>query len=382
MHYATIPRCGIRLICSATASLGLALTGLGADHRDGPKFITTGSQLGALDLNDLFIFQSPTNSAKTVLIMTVSPFAGVLTPVTFDPQFRYEIMIDRDLDELPDLILRSAFSEPTSDGAQTATLTARRFGRRTLPLAEGAIGTNISFGDGGQFRAANHDDPFFFDAIGYQMFSDDGEGIFPRPVGAATNFFGPNVNTLAIIIEMPTRDLLLSADRPQIRAWTRTINAKDRQVDRAGQPFLNQFLIPPLPGNDTSRGDRRDLFNLGTPAADFRRFREDVIAVLTGFWGNSPGRAGALVDRFLLPNVITFDTSLTWEPERGGFPNGRRLRDDVGDYILNLVSDGRIPTDNVSDDNGDRITDGSQRPDGSRRAAAFPYLGPPNPVER
>jgi hypothetical protein len=79
---------------------------------------------------------------------------------------------------------------------------------------------------------------------------------------------------------------------------------------------------------------------------------------LTDFWQITPGRAGALTDRFLLPAVLTFDTSFTFTAPSAGFPNGRRLRDDVGDYMLNLLSNGRIATDNVADDNGDRITDG------------------------
>jgi hypothetical protein len=248
-----------------------------------------------------------------------------------------------------------------------------------VTLASGVTGTNIPFGQGGMFRAANHDDPFFFDAIGFTRLAAGSSSTFPRESGQAANFFGPDVNTLALIIVIPTVELLETPDRPIIRAWTRTIDAKGRQVDRAGQPFLNQFLIPPLPRNDTTQIDLRDAFNLGTPATDLRRFRDDAIAVLTNFWGNPQDRAGALVDRFLMANVITFDTSLTWEPEGGGFPNGRRLRDDVADFMLSMLSNGRMKTDNVPDDNGDRITDGSARADGTLRPAGFPYLGPPNP---
>ena len=84
----------------------------------------------------------------------------------------------------------------------------------------------------------------------------------------------------------------------------------------------------------------------------------------------------------MIPGMKIFDQlerRRTWEPEGGGFPNGRRLRDDVADFMLSMLSNGRMKTDNVSDDNGDRITDGSARADGTLRPAAFPYLGPPNP---
>jgi hypothetical protein len=42
------------------------------------------------------------------------------------------------------------------------------------------------------------------------------------------------------------------------------------------------------------------------------------------------------------------------EPEGGGFPNGRRLRDDAADFMLNIVSAGKMATDNVSDDSSDQ----------------------------
>ncbi len=177
-------------------------------------------------------------------------------------------------------------------------------------------------------------------------------------------------------LELPTTFLLKSPDRPILQLWTQSRNAKGKQIDRTGPPLLNICLIPPLPRNDPNSGDRRNAFNTGTPTSDLRKFRADIVSVLTGFWKNSPARAGALVDRLLLPAVLTYDTSLTFEAD--GFPNGRRLRDDVADYMLKLISDGRITTDNVADDNGDRITDGTQGPNGGPRPIAFPYIGAPN----
>ena len=373
----THPRC-VQLVCRVLCFGVLSFAASAADHRDGPKFSDASGAVAALDLNDLFVFRSPVNVKNTVLILTVSPFAGVLTPESFDSRLSYEIVIDQDLDDLPELTFRTSFSAPVEGSPQSVTLASWRPGRGTRTIARGVTGVNTPLGTGGMFRAAMHDDPFFFDAIGFTRMAGGLTDVFPRPSGQAANFFGPDVNTLAIIIELPTAELLDAIDRPIIRAWTRAVNAKGVQVDRSGQPFLNQFALPPLPTNDSSQVERRDVFNLGTPASDSRRFREDVLGVLTGFWGNSAERAGALVDRFLLGNVITFDTSLTWEPEGGGFPNGRRLRDDVADFMLAMFSNGRIASDNIADDNGDRITDGSQRPDGTIRPAAFPYIGAPH----
>ena len=47
--------------------------------------------------------------------------------------------------------------------------------------------------------------------------------------------------------------------------------------------------------------------------------------------------------------------------------------------MLNFLTNGAIPTDNVGDDNGLRVTDGSVDPvSGKTRAIAFPYIGAPN----
>jgi hypothetical protein len=369
-----ILRFGAGLAVTSAFFLLLTAPAPGADHRDGPKITDVNQPY--FDLNDLYIFRAPGNSANTVLILTVSPFAGMLAPETFNSRARYEVRIDQNLDNLPDLTLRATFGTPSESSPQTVKLTMVRAGRPAQLLAEGDTNTNIPIEGGGMFRAGIQDDPFFFDAAGFNLLVDDGIGTFPRITGTASNFFGPDVNTLAVIIELPTVRLLKSADRPIIRAWTRILNQNGTQIDRVGQPLLNIFGIPPVPRNDTTHRDLRDAFNRGNPDSDSRRYRAEVVSVLTTFWKNSPGRAGALVDRFLLPNVITFDTSLTFEGD--GFPNGRRLRDDVADYMLNLMSNGLVTTDNVNDDNGDRITDGTARPGGSIRPIAFPYIGARN----
>ena len=353
-----------------------------ADHRDGPIFASPSFDLSSLDLNDLYIFQAPGNADHTVLILTVAAFAGIEAYELFNPRVRYEFRIDQNHDHAPDLTFRVTFDPaPTADPQQPVRLKAVRPGRKAETLASGMTRTNISIFDGeGLFRAGIFDDPFFFDALAFNNLVDDGTGTFPRPVGQATNFFGPNVNTLGIVIELPTAMLLKSPDRPIIEVWTRVVGEQGVQHDRTGLPFVNLFVIPPVPRNATSQRDLRNLFNRGAPLSDRRLFRDDVISRLTGFWQITPGRAGALTDRLLLPAVLTFDTSFTFAASSAGFPNGRRLRDDVGDHMLNLLSNGRIPTDNVADDNGDRITDGTMNPSGGPRPIAFPYIGAPNPL--
>src|SRR4030095_4869867 len=110
-----ILRSGVRLAGSVALFLSFYVPSDGADHRDGPR-ITDIPPAAALDLNDLYIFRSPGNPSNTVLIFTVSPFAGDLTPETFDSSTRYDLRIDQDLDHVPDLAFRAAFS-PVRDSS-------------------------------------------------------------------------------------------------------------------------------------------------------------------------------------------------------------------------------------------------------------------------
>jgi hypothetical protein len=59
--------------------------------------------------------------------------------------------------------------------------------------------------------------------------------------------------------------------------------------------------------------------------------------------------------------------------------NGRRFADDPHDVDLNILTNGAKPSDNVGDDNGLKITDGSVDPvSGKTRAIAFPSIGAAN----
>jgi hypothetical protein len=241
-------------------------------------------------------------------------------------------------------------------------------------LAKGRTGQNIPVAGGGTFRAANHDDPFFFDAGAFATLVSNGAGGFPRPAGQARNFFGPNGNTLAVILEVPTQLLLSAPNNAQIGGWMRS-EVNGVQLDRMGRPGINTTLVPPVPRNDLSRGERRNAFNAGLPRNDRRDFRADMIAVLTSpnfVFRRTAADAAGLAD-FLLPDILTVDLSLAFNAANNGFPNGRRLRDDVIDVELGLLTNGAVTSDNVPDDNGTRITDGNQG-----TTAAFPYVGPPN----
>jgi hypothetical protein len=402
-----------------TLALGLALTGRAADHRDGPIFANTPAN-GRADVNDIYAFRAPadannTNFGNTVLIGTISPFPGVLTPTSFDPRLTFEINVigktPTNPSLPPDVKFSVTFARPTgtapftqvatlkvTNSAGTTSQTYNYVSNQVIPPA--SFPNNVTFpGDPaptGKFIAGNFDDPFFFDAQGVaNFFANPSVNKLPRPRPVnparpgprdAKNFFGPNANTLAIALEVPTAKLTPN-NPPQI-AVCMASRINGTQVDRMGRPAINTALVPPVPRTDLSRGDRRTAFNQGTPGNDVANFRADLLFVLTnpnGIYKRTQADAAALLDSALgptvlgpatglLPDLLTVDLSKQFtDPTYQGFPNGRRLRDDVISLELNLLTNGAVKTQNVDDDNGTKITDGFKG-----AAVAFPYIGRPN----
>jgi hypothetical protein len=351
-----------------------------ADHRDGPIFPNSAVN-GFQDINDMFIFQAPGNINNTVLIMNVQPFPGNLTPATFDPRMTFDLKIDNNGDSLEDLTFRVTFGIPNASGAQPVTVRALPSSKfpPTGIVARGMTGQNIPIAGGGIFRAAIQDDPFFFDAGQFSTFVAAGVGSPVRPAPQAHNFFGPNVNTLSMIMELPTARIRSAPSNPNVGLWGVAI-FNGVQVDRMGRPAINTALIPPVPRNNLNLGERRNAFNSGHPRNDRRDFRSNMMSVLQGVFGRNAADSAALAD-FLLPDILTFNTTTAFTTDQNdanGFPNGRRLRDDVIDIEFNLLTNGAIPSDNVPDDNFDKITDGTRRPDQTLRPIAFPYIGAAN----
>ena len=159
------------------------------------------------------------------------------------------------------------------------------------------------------------------------------------------NFFR-GLNTLAIALELPRSFFGTN----NIGVWARTSLAETGvQVDRMGRPAINTVFIPSA---------MKDAFNFANPINDQALFRDAFTATARAL-GNSEARANFLAD-FLLPDIMSINTAST-----DGFPNGRRLQDDVIDIELNLISNGALTSDCVANDSTFRTT--------------FPYWAGPNP---
>lgn len=339
---------------------GLALVadpGSAADHLESPLVQAD----GRTDINDVYAF---TQGDNTVLIMTVNPAAGILSPTTFDPDAVYSFQIDNDGDDKKDHTIRVKFGQPDEHGTQKITI--RGAGGRAN--VTGLTGESIELPDGGQATAGTFDDPFFFDFEAF-LGTVKGQGTRSFCDGGQVDFFAPTGGTAfdvsGIVVEVPSR-LLTGDDSSVINVWAETDNANGR-VDRVGKPAIATVLIDD--GNENA-------FNRTRPHLDVKKYGDEVSAnlqFLSGLDGDGYDAATAdFVTSLLLPDVLTLDTN-----SAAGFVdgplNGRQPAEDVIDFELAVVTglfdeggNGPVLTTDCVDANNVAFPD------------AFPYLAPAN----
>ena len=249
-------------------------------------------------------------------------------------------------------------------------------GPRSNPSYDPYMGVNTLAG-GRKVFAGPRDDPFFvdlgsiFDLLGLRTLN----ALHAIPLAAEAGKDGVlNYNTHSIALQVPKTDILrapaangtvgiyASASRPKItiRREDGTIDANGKwvQVSRLGNPLVNEVIIPL---------GKKDRWNATDPADDaqflqhytapelalradalyaaltgsFLTDRQDLVAVLlTGVPGlNFTGSKQA--------DLLRLNTAIApaANPERlgvlagdfAGYPNGRRLADDVTDIELRAV---------------------------------------------
>lgn len=288
-------------------STGIVTPSEASDHLDAP-LVQMDSRI---DINDLYVFQSPNNPKNSVLIMTVNPLAGVMNPTTFNDDADYLFEIDNNGDAISDVSFKIEFLGNNRQSVRVQ----RIVGGSTRSISNGPVGRKLQVRGGGMFQAGVYDDPFFFDLNGFQNnFNFTGDDFFA------------GLNVSAIVLEVPSESLGGS----QIAVWARTV-VGTAQIDRVGRPAINTVLIPSA---------RKDEFNFADPVNDFGDFGDDVQAAITGLSGDKKYAAG--LTAVLLPDVLTIDTSSS-----DGFLNGRQLADDVIDAELGLLTQGGVSTDLV-----------------------------------
>jgi hypothetical protein len=226
--------------------------------------------------------------------------------------------------------------------------------------------------DGLSVFAGQRDDPFFFDLLGFLNILGPGTSLIgcggPSDHPERNFFAGRNVSS--IVLEVPS-SMLTGDGGSNIGVWATTTSGTS-QVDRMGRPAINTVFIPnnPLPPDRVADGKAslKNTFNKSEPVNDQANFRGEVVDTLAVLFSLNDGSDPNVGDdaaqiqglaNFLLPDILTINTASS-----AGFPNGRRLADDVIDIELGLITEGLITTDCVAND--------------STFLGTFPYLGSPN----
>ena len=303
-----------------------------SDHLDAPLVALD----GRLDINDSYIFQSPNNPNRTVMIMSVNPGAGIFSPMSFNPMGAYEFNIDTTGDAKPDVTFSVRFGRVDHNGRQRFTV--RRNG---VLVGRGRTGgtSRLRLRGSGSVHCGTFDDPFFFDLNGFNdSFQFTGDDFFA------------GLNVSAIVIEVSTPVIThVGSGGNNVSLSCRTMSGRT-QVDRVGRPAINTALIPSA---------LKDAFNQGLPVNDPADFGAIVQASIESLNGGDSATAAALTG-ILLPDVLTVDLS-----NPAGFLNGRGLEDDVIDAELTLLTNGAVTGDGVNANDVPFLE-------------TFPYLAPPH----
>jgi len=376
------PLVSLAALCALFAAIAAVPKGANAaDHLDAPGLTSPGG-LTKSDINDVYAFTAR-NEARTVLAMTVNPVADQGSSFGMGFSKSYSLRVDTDGDAVEEITYHvRVFPADEVRGTNTPiVLVQRATGKQARGAAPdgavqavGSVESNVKLRGGGRSFAGLRSDPFFFDLSG---FLGTVEGVGEDSLGDDPTDFFVDLNTLAIVLELPDRRL---NDSGPIGVWATTqarADGKWRQVDRMGRPAINTVVNSsgPIVG---APSNAKNVFNGGKPRNDVADFRGAVIDALQAFssldseGSYSMSQAGALAD-VLLPDILVFHKAGTLPPPL----NGRGLADDVIDTELRIVTGGDplglfAGRDADGGVNGDGVG-----PHGDYKAK-FPYLGNPN----
>jgi len=365
-----------------------------SSHREAPLI----AEDPTADGTDAYVFRSPDKPNTVTLISNVipgeDPAAGP-NWYTFSPTARYDIYVDRNGDGKPDIswYFRFKAGKPTAflGGTEQSYTVTKVVGGKSTVVGSGLMTPPDNIGprstpdyhslaqkgvhtlsDGTTVFAGQRDDPFFgdigaaFDLVAIR----NGTGA----TGGGKDFFaGYAVHSIALQVPVSMLDneshvigMWTATDRPQVQVVRRKADrerADWRQVSRLGNPLINELLIPT---------ELKDKWNATTPDRDaqFERYyrepilaallnklypqfgpfketdRTDLVAVLgTGLQSPNLNYTGGTFADELRLNLSIAPTAPVGMGNRlgvlggdlAGWPNGRRLEDDVIDIAERAV---------------------------------------------
>jgi len=404
-----------------------------SSHREAPLI----SGQPQYDNTDLYAFVSPDKPDTTTVIANFVPFeepAGGPNFYTFADDAQYDIHVDNNGDAQGELLFRytfrthtrnkntflyntgpvTALDDPDLNITQTYDIDLLKLHNQKLlsrtkiaddvPVAPSNVG-RASMPDYGTLRdqavhklasgattfAGQADDPFFADLRVFDLLY----GGNLSEVGNDT-LKGYNVNSLAL--QVPNDYIRASAQQPVVGIWS-TVQRKDAhgdwtQVSRLGNPLVNEVVNPQKD---------KDTFNASAPWNDGQFLKNvtnpELPGLIEGIYKiKAPAEPRTdLVDVFLKgvkglnqpPHVrpaeeLRLNTAIkpaaapkrlgVLDGDNAGFPNGRRLTDDVIDEALQVVEGELVGSKN---DLGDAV-DANDKEFGH----SFPYLAEPTSGSR
>ena len=350
-----------------------------SSHREAPLI----SEDPSADNTDLYAFRSP-DKPDTVTIISnwipaEDPAAGP-NWYTFSPTARYNVYVDTNGNARPDITYRFQFKRTAGPAflgntvqSYTVTKNGKAYAKGTTPpnnigprllgfagvkdYRKAVLDSIVMAGDGTRIFAGQREDAFFgdigaiFDLVGFRK----GTGN----AGGGKDFFA-GYNVHAVALQIPVSQL--KAKNSTIGVWTSTdrmnvtvagkVKTGWTQVSRLGNPLVNEVVVPTgikdtyntlsphqdkvLVGGATKpllAGLMNQLYDLGVP----ENGRDDLVAVfLTGVKGLN--YTGAIPADMLRLNYSIPVTPASKASRMGvlggdnqGYPNGRRLADDVID---------------------------------------------------
>jgi uncharacterized protein DUF4331 len=389
MHRGTTSLVIVGLLVAA-AVVGATTLGPGngtaSSHREAPLIAEDPSA----DLTDLYAFRSPDKPNTVTILANVipgeDPAAGP-NWYTFSPSARYNLAIDTDGDAHPNVTYRFKFRTKTGpfflgDTAQPYTVTRVVGGKETV-VARGTTPPNnigprstpnyrslaakgvVPLAGGGQAFAGQRDDPFFgdvgaiFDLVAIRKGTGNMGGGKDFFAGYGVHTFGVQVPIASLNAKNGIIGVWSSVDRR--RVTTRTASGASSkgawvQVNRLANPLVNEVVIPTglkdqwnglVPWKEGRFRKYYDspilaavinkLYKLGAPEND----RDDLVAVLlTGVPKlnfTSPGLAELLRLNLTIPVTKDPNRLGVLAGDNQGWPNGRRLGDDVIDIAEQAV---------------------------------------------
>jgi hypothetical protein len=380
------------VVMAVVATRGAAPTASQASsHREAPLI----SQDPTADNTDVYAFVSPDKPDTATIISNwipgEDPAAGP-NYYTFSPTARYDIYLDTNGDGVPDITYRFRFKDLPSqlflgNTQQSYTITKIVSGKSTV-VAQGLLTPPDNIGprttpnyhalamkeihtlsDGTLVFAGQRDDPFFADvgAIFDLVAIRYGTGS----TGGGRDFLaGYGVHSIALQIPKSELDnganhvvgVWSATDRQKVTVHRGRIRHSWVQVSRLGNPLINEVLIPTK---------LKDYWNSQSPANDkqFQTYyenpilaavfeklypqfgpfkttgRSDLVSVLlTGLATPKLNYTGATMADELRLNLSVPPTPFNKINRMGviggdlaGYPNGRRLQDDVVDISEQVV---------------------------------------------